>query len=960
MKNNVKKLFTAMAVSLCLGCVAVGVDALQTNDVNALQTNDEVFRIVEGASVKVNTDEHTSGIRFTFLVEEDYFDTTVSGSDTVTINTAVVPTKMIDGEVTAENLLATASAEKETITADKWTKVYKWDLDGDGVAESEVDENGDTWLTSYAYLYDLPATAYNWDISAVGYIAVDGEVQYVTSVQTRTMSYVASAALYDETEDWNESQTNTLCAYLEGYDYNLTLGGSSATLMATDGETVYDVTTSAKISVTTNAVVPVTYHSDNEAVATVDKNGNITPVGGGTATITVSTNRILPENTTSSNETATFDVTVYDYYEIDTTAEFFAMETNNAYVHYALTNDIDFSDVLVNSSTDTLCVGMKEFGNLDTVESFNGVLDGHGYGFINVKMKGANAVDDNGIFACMFKQMGGTVKNLYADMTLSTSLTSVKQVGFIDTIGTAEAVVENCCFVLNVNQTAYGANMPPAAIASYASKAATIKNCVGVLNFADTIVNDNGLGYAAILGRAADTDLNISNCYGVVTSKDNVKAAQLYTDSEYSSSSKTPTVTNSWSYQSLADMYAAATTGMTKANGWNELWTVDAATESLKFGSKYIYPATELNVTSSELFLLNNNENENGVATELQLAMRGTDATVTAWSSSANGVATVENGLVTPVSAGTTTITATAGGVDYTCDITVYNYYEIDTYSEFLDMKTGDSTVYYALTKNIDFSEILVNGSLDTLAVGMDAFADSSVGIFTGVLDGNGYGLLNVTMKGAQADEATGINAYLICQMNGTVKNLYADLTISTDTTKVKAASIKQAGLIGTIASANAVVENCYVKIAANSAAYGTQTPVAAIAPYVTQAATIRNCVGIFECLDTFSAINGGYAAIAGRVGTTGLKIQNCYGVVLSTNNAQASKLYCDSTYNSAYKTPTVTNSTAHQSLAEVYAAISVEGVMETNGWNDMWKIENNGLYFGNMKTAIYTDTSAN
>ena len=47
-----------------------------------------------------------------------------------------------------------------------------------------------------------------------------------------------------------------------------------------------------------------------------------------------------------------------------------------------------------------------------------------------------------------------------------------------------------------------------------------------------------------------------------------------------------------------------------------------------------------------------------------------TDKAVT-WTSSDETVATVENGEVTAVSAGTATITATAGGVSGTCAVTV-------------------------------------------------------------------------------------------------------------------------------------------------------------------------------------------------------------------------------------------------------------------------------------------------
>lgn len=980
MKNN-KKFLTAMLATLCLGCVAVGANALSTDNASAAMTeNSEVFRIVEGASVKVKEDEHKSGIRFTFLVEKNYFDSTVKNSDSVTVNTAVVPTKEIDGEATAANLLATASAEKETISADKWT-TYKWDLDGDKIAESTVDENGKTWLTSYAYLYDLPATAYNWEISAVGYIETNGEVGYVTSVETRTMSYVASAALYDETEDWTTDEQNVLCAYLEGYNYGLTLGANSAQLMATTTDVVNEVTTQTQISTTTNAKVPVTYASSNDEVATVDANGNVTAVGGGTATITVSTDRLFPENTTSANETATFEVTVYDYYEIDTADEFLAMQTGDEYVYYALTDNVDFSNKLLVASDSRTTKTETYASPIGTATSkFSGTLDGKGYALNNVTVAGAlSDTGCNAIGASVFAYMDGTVKNLAVDMMMAKTIASngstynvasTKESGFIEYLY-GGGVVENCYVKFSSHLTQYtnGNGKPIAAIASHVNAAddeATVKNCVGVMDLSGGVTHPASPfgGAATIIGglNGANTTANIENCYGVMLTADGDTVHTAKIDSnDTATNAGTINKNTSSAYTSLADLYTAATTGMTTANGWNSLWTVDTTTESLKFGAKFIYPATQLNVTSSELFLLNNNENKNNVATSLQLIMRGTDATV-AWSSSATGVATVADGLVTPVSAGTTTITATADGVNYTCDITVYNYYEIDTYYEFLTMKTNDSMVYYALTQDVDFSGYTVQvGATTTTESTTVAPVGTSSSHFNGIFDGKGYALKNVTVAGNE--NAINASLFLAVGSTGVIKNVSADLKILSTQSSVKNAGFVASLLGGTI-------ENCYVKFTSHLAQYksGNGVPVAAIVGGIDSGATVKNCIGV---LDISAGVThpatafDGVATIAG--GTTSasstVTIENCYGILLRADNDTVHTATIDglATVNAAnVGTINTVNSTAHYTYADMYAAISAEGVMETYGWNDMWKIENNALYFGNMTTAIYTDTSAN
>ena len=80
--------------------------------------------------------------------------------------------------------------------------------------------------------------------------------------------------------------------------------------------------------------------------------------------------------------------------------------------------------------------------------------------------------------------------------------------------------------------------------------------------------------------------MTIENCYGVVLSKDNAQAAKLYCDATYNSDYKNPKVINSTAYTTFAEMLTAAQTGMTTANGWNNLWTLTAT--SLKFGDTTI------------------------------------------------------------------------------------------------------------------------------------------------------------------------------------------------------------------------------------------------------------------------------------------------------------------------------------------------------------------------------------
>ena len=81
-----------------------------------------------------------------------------------------------------------------------------------------------------------------------------------------------------------------------------------------------------------------------------------------------------------------------------------------------------------------------------------------------------------------------------------------------------------------------------------------------------------------------------------------------------------------------------------------------------------VIPVTSVTLNKSTLELTAGGDTATLTATVLPAD--ATDNTVT-WSSDAPGVATVVNGVVTPVAAGTANITATAGGKSATCAVTV-------------------------------------------------------------------------------------------------------------------------------------------------------------------------------------------------------------------------------------------------------------------------------------------------
>jgi uncharacterized protein YjdB len=93
-------------------------------------------------------------------------------------------------------------------------------------------------------------------------------------------------------------------------------------------------------------------------------------------------------------------------------------------------------------------------------------------------------------------------------------------------------------------------------------------------------------------------------------------------------------------------------------------------TETLTFTIAVVAPVPVTGVTLNKTTLELTAGGDTATLTATITPDTATDKTVT-WSSSDTSVATVDNGVVTPVAAGTATITATAGGETATCTVTV-------------------------------------------------------------------------------------------------------------------------------------------------------------------------------------------------------------------------------------------------------------------------------------------------
>ena len=134
-------------------------------------------------------------------------------------------------------------------------------------------------------LLGIPQSDYATEISAQSFIMVGG-VQYQTAVETTSIAKTASKVMDGSEKD------ELVSHYVQGQVSAITLNKTSATLE--QGQTL-------TITATTSPVgYAVLFTSDNTSVVTVDKDGVVTAVSVGTATITA----------TMGGKTATCQVTV--------------------------------------------------------------------------------------------------------------------------------------------------------------------------------------------------------------------------------------------------------------------------------------------------------------------------------------------------------------------------------------------------------------------------------------------------------------------------------------------------------------------------------------------------------------------------------------------------------------------------------------------------------------------------
>lgn len=198
--------------------------------------------------------------------------------------------------------------------------------------------------------------------------------------------------------------------------------------------------------------------------------------------------------------------------------------------------------------------------------------------------------------------------------------------------------------------------------------------------------------------------------------------------------------------------------------------------DTVTFTASVVIPVTKIQLDQSTLDL------KVGGATATLNAIvspyRATDKTLT-WSSDKESVATVSNGVVTPVGAGTATITATANdgsGVKATCAVTV----TVPVTS--VAINNAPTAALFVNSKGTLTATVLPNDATDKTVTWSSSDPDYvSINATTGeyeVKGTKGYGSATITATATNGTEDTSDDVTTTCTITGKVT--YTSLSVGT------------------------------------------------------------------------------------------------------------------------------------------------------------------------------------
>ena len=668
------------------------------------------------------------------------------------------------------------------------------------------------------------------------------------------------------------------------------------------GKLFYSATESVENMLTLTAATKysteITWVSDNVAVATVE-NGVVTACGKGTAKITATA--------AATGETATYEVSVQNYYSISTVAEFWAIE-NEMDAYYALTQDIDFSGSEMRMGLGVSQAVMDSV-NPDSCTAFTGVLDGNGYALKNVSVGGSSV-------QVLFGANKGTIKNLAVEANWTQGWDGVQGVGMLfANYGVVENVYFKGAFVTNTwNDLSF--------ISMVCRNFSEIKNCVAVLDLTK-VAGNNWNNAGMICWGYSGSKITNSYVYGNVTGATMTGSVRLVANA----GSTDTVVTNSNVYTSEKEMMDAVKAGTELSDVWTVVET--DATYTLKFGDEKVAEWNYAVALDGGNYSLKDGQDLTASGfdgTVTDIVYNGTSV-VANCDVSTSGSIVVPAAVMSQLSAGEQVITVKTATTVYKVTLSVYT--DIVTSVEEFWAIENDMAGKYLLGNDIDFSGSEMRMGLGVSQAVMDSVNPDSCTAFTGVLDGNGYALKNVSVGGSSVQVLFGAN-------KGTIKNLAVEANWTQGWDGVQG--------VGMLFANYGVVENVYFK---GAFVTNTWNDLSFISMVCRNFSEIKNCVAVLD----LTKVAGNNWNNAGMIcwGYSGSKITNSYvyGNVTGATMTGSVRLVA----NAGSTDTVVTNSNVYTSEKEMMDAVKAGTEL-----SDVWTVvETDATYtlkFGDEKVA--------
>ena len=516
---------------------------------------------------------------------------------------------------------------------------------------------------------------------------------------------------------------------------------------------------------------------------------------------------------------ATFTVQVTEWVAVDTVAKFFAIDDSleSLALNYKLTADLDFADWCAENYYTPIAV----WGNsLETNGAwFTGVFDGDGHTLKNISNVYNTALNANNNLG-VFGKVSGTIKNFnVVNMTLTAgrysgvvahaligatvenvyvqahvTMTGDNNGGVVAQIqagaGTPASHIRNVVVDLGDSPAPATANNFLAFVRYNASSKGIFENC--------HVLSKNLAGKSYLTANGTDTTQNayvafndcsvVADCADLGATLQDAKfdfmprlvATQAVLNIGMNTATPLPfknycpdvTVTAA----SDSDLFTVAD-GQVTATGTGEAtvtlsYTVNEIPYSVTIR---VVCAVSFEMDESDVTIVRADSKYAGTNTDFVFTptatVSGEDATdQIEWTSSAPAVVTVADGRLTVVGTGEATITASLQGVTKSAKVSVYNpIYDTDSFFA-MDASAQARTEWYMLVADIDFAEYCAANQYSP--IGAWYTGTVAADYFSGVFDGNGFALKNISNMGNAKQSGAKQQLGVFGQLTGTVRNL--------------------------------------------------------------------------------------------------------------------------------------------------------------------------------------------